>query len=130
MNIEEVETYIPDNYTADASLKIELYQKIDKISTMKQLEKFYQESEDRYGSFPNSVNLLLEKKQLELMLSDEIIEDFKEKNKLATVIFTKEFSSQIDGVKFFETVNKISKDINLKYLKGMIRLILRNNGVG
>ena len=122
LNIEEVETYIPDNYTADASLKIELYQKIDKISSMKQLEKFYQESEDRYGSFPNSVNLLLEKKQLELMLADEIIEDFKDKNKVATVIFTKEFSSQIDGVKFFETVNKISKDINLKYLKGMIRL--------
>lgn len=127
LHLNDVETYIPKDYTSDESLKIELYQKIDKITSMAQLDSFYQESQDRYGSFPNSVNLLLEKKQLELMLADERIEDFKERNDTATIIFTKAYSDTIDGVKFFESVNQVSKEIGLKYLKGQIRLEIDKN---
>lgn len=120
----DIDSYIPQEYTSDESLKIELYQKIDRISSMDALHRFYQESEDRYGRFPSSVKMLLEKKQLELMLGDPRIEDFKDNAKQVTIIFTKAYSDQVDGVALFGKVNEISKDIKLKYLQGKIRLEL------
>lgn len=120
----DVNTSIPDDYTSQESLKIELYQKIDKAKSMRELSQLVDEMKDRYGDFTSSVELLIEKKQLELLLSDARIEDFRDQNQKVILIFTKDYSDQIDGVKFFETVSKISKEIQLKYFNQQIRLEL------
>jgi transcription-repair coupling factor (superfamily II helicase) len=119
-----VDGYIPDEYTADAGLKIDLYQQIDKIKTLTQLSKFYEKTADRYGKFDRALFLLLEKKQLELFLSEPHVEDFKDRPRQYEILLNEEFSNQVDGIKLFELVNKVNNHIKLKYLKNKITLII------
>lgn len=116
--------HIPDDYTSNSGLKIELYQQIDKIKSVKALFKFRQVMVDRYGKLDNSTLLLLEKKQLELFLEEEYIEDFKDRAKQYELVLTKEYSDQVDGVKLFEIMNSINNLINLKYTQSKITIIV------
>lgn len=119
-----VDAYIPDEYTMDSGLKIDLYQKIDKIKNLNQLEAFYRETADRYGQFNKSILLLLEKKQLELFLNEQHVDDFKDRPRQFEITLTQEFSQQVNGVKLFEMINHINNTINLKYLKNKITIMI------
>lgn len=119
-----VDGYIPDDYTSDSGLKIDLYQQIDKIKNLKQLKHFYDKTADRYGKFDRAILLLLEKKQLELFLSEEHVEDFKDRPRQYEIVLNEAFSSEVDGIKLFELVNKVNNLIKLKYLKNKITLII------
>lgn len=116
----KVDAYIPDEYTMDSGLKIDLYQKIDKIKDLNQLEAFYKETADRYGQFSKSILLLLEKKQLELFLAEQHVEDYKDRVKQYEITLTEDFSSHVNGIKLFELVSQINNLIKLKYLKNKI----------
>lgn len=119
-----VDGYIPDEYTMDSGLKIDLYQKIDKIKNLNQLQQFYEETADRYGQFSKSILLLLEKKQLELFLSEKHVEDFKDRPRQFEITLSEYFSQQVDGIKLFEVVSQINNTIKLKYLKNKISLMI------
>ena len=117
-----VDGYIPDEYTMDSGLKIDLYQRIDKIKNLNQLEQFYQETADRYGQFSKAILLLLEKKQLELFLNEDHVEDFRDRPRQYEIVLSEAFSQQVDGIKLFEVVSHINNTIKLKYLKNKITL--------
>ena len=60
-------------------------------------------------------SLLFEKKRLELLINDPMLESFKEIRTGHEIIFSKEFSQTLDGIKLFETYTTISKDIKVLY---------------
>ena len=70
---------------------------------------------DNYGKLPKSVELLFEKKKLDIMLNEKHVESFKEYKQEIEIEFTKEWSDHIDGIKLFETATTISKDIKIRY---------------
>lgn len=119
-----VDAYLPADFESEDLQKITLYQQIDKISTPEQLSLLKEEVIDRYGKLPKSVSLLFDKKSFEIMISSVIIDHYQETNNGMEIIFTKEYSSNVDGVKLFEKINKISKSIKIKYSLGKISITI------
>lgn len=123
MNLQ-IEGFLPNAFTQDDGEKLEIYQDINRIETLQELKQFYASIEDRYGKLPNTVMMLLEKKRLEIFLSDGRIKSFKEMNQRIEVVFTEEYSHNVDGIDLFELVSKRSYDIKVKYLKQTIILTI------
>jgi transcription-repair coupling factor (superfamily II helicase) len=56
-----LESYLPDNYVPDTKLKMEIYRKINRISSNHEVEEIEKELVDRFGQIPHQVkNLLVE----------------------------------------------------------------------
>jgi len=110
-----VDSYIPQAFAPVENEKISLYKQIDAVESAKELEDFADEVKDNYGHLPKSVALLFEKKRLELLINDPMLESFKEIRTGHEIIFSKEFSQTLDGIKLFETYTTISKDIKVLY---------------
>lgn len=125
-SIINVDGYLPESFVTDDSEKLELYQTIDQITTLEDLKGFMDSIEDRYGTLPQAVVLLLEKKRFEIFLTDRRIDSFKERAKRIDLAFTQEYSDLIDGVHLFEVVSSISTDIKIKYLNRQITITLPN----
>ena len=79
--------------------KLSLYQRIEKTRSVQELRNLMEEVHDRYGRLPNEVRLLFEKKQLDILTNETIVEDFKESARDLRIIFTKAWSAQVDGVR-------------------------------
>ena len=120
--IVNVDGYLPDSFVTDDGEKLELYQSIQAIATLASLKDFYQEIQDRYGVLPNAVTMLLEKKRFEILLEDARIESFKERAKSADVVFTEAYSQNVDGIKLFEIVSRVSTAIKIRYKQQKITL--------
>lgn len=115
-----IDSYIPANFAPQDFEKINLYQRIDAIRTKTELKSLIEEIGDIYGKLPKSVMLLFEKKRLEILINEPRIESFKEISTGARCVFTKAFSKEVDGVKFFELLTTISKDITIRYAQEKI----------
>ena len=56
-----LDSYLPDNYIPDMKLKIEIYRKINRLSSKDEIEEMEKELVDRFGPIPEYVkNLLME----------------------------------------------------------------------
>lgn len=117
-----VDNYIPKSYATDDFDKLSMYQKIDEISSEKDLFIYRESIQDEYGRLPQVVEAVFEKRWVELLLEDEAVEQLKEIPKQFELVFSKEFSDQIDGVRLFEFITTLSKDIVLQYKQEKIQL--------
>ncbi len=120
----QVDGYIPESFAPQDLEKISMYQKIDQIESAEELRHYVEEIQDNYGHFPKSVQLLFEKKRLELLINDPDVESFKETRHGAEIIFSETFSNQVDGIKMFERYTTISKDIKIAYRQNRITVAL------
>lgn len=116
----KVDGYLPEEFTSDDGEKLDLYQQINQIQSIDELKHFNEMIDDRYGKLPNSVKMLLEKTRLELFLNDKRIKSFKERVNKVELVFTEEYSSQVDGVHLFELISEKSSEIKIKYLNQTI----------
>ncbi len=118
-----VDGYIPKKYAPEDYEKIHLYQRIDKATKESELNKLEEEIKDRYGKSPKAVQLLFEKRRLELLSNNEKVHQVKETKQEVLIYFSTAWCQNVDGVRLFEMVSKISLDIKLKYEKGQIILV-------
>ena len=116
--------HIPNDFTSNDNEKIDLYKKIDKISTYDELTLFNEEIRDNFGTLPSSVKLLFEKKRLELCINSPDIESFRELKESNEIIFSTEFSTKVDGIKLFERFSSLSKDIKILYKQNKLIVIV------
>lgn len=121
--VSEIDGYIPGKFVSEDIEKLEIYQKLAIINTEKDLINYNKELTDYYGKLPAAIGNLFEKKNLELMLNTDRIASYDEYEKENRIALTQEYSSSIDGVKFFEKISKISNEIKLRYIKGQIILV-------
>lgn len=120
----KIDGYLPKDFTSDEGETLELYQEINAIHSLHELNQFNEMIKDRYGTLPNAVVMLLEKTRLELFLQDERVESFKERPNGVELVFTPEYSNTIDGIHLFELVSSRSSDIKIKYIKAKIIMTL------
>lgn len=111
----KVDAYIPENFEQEDYEKITLYQRMEKIKTKEELVAMQEEIIDTYGRLPKAVEMLFEKKQLDILVNEKHIDNFKDHAQDVEIIFTKEWSDQIDGVKLFEKTTTLSTDIKIRY---------------
>ena len=55
-------------------------------------------SKNNYGKLPKAVQLLFEKKRLDILLNEPHVENITEEQKFVNVTFTSAWSTRIDGV--------------------------------
>ena len=78
---------------------------------------------DVYGKLPLSVELLLEKRRLELTLRNDLVEEVKDSASAYEIVFTPTFSSYDGiGIDLFRIANQLSNHLLLSYRGGRIRM--------
>ncbi|MDD3049264.1 MAG: transcription-repair coupling factor [Bacilli bacterium] len=117
-----VDAYIPEKFEQEDYEKITLYQRMDNIKTKQELLNMQEEIIDTYGKLPKAVELLFEKKQLDILLNEPHILGIKELKSEIEVEFCEDWSSQIDGVKLFERATTLSTDIKIRYTNQKIQV--------
>lgn len=122
-----VDAYIPSTFTDQDYEKITLYQQIDKVESKGELLMMMETIEDNYGSLPKSVQLLFEKKRLDILINEANVENFKENARDAELTFTEAWSKHADGVKLFEQITTLSRDIVLRYNQNKIKIRFPKN---
>ena len=111
----KIDGYIPKEYAPEDNEKINFYKDIEKIEDLDELASFRESIIDQHGKMPANVRYLFEKKHLDIIINDETVSDFKEKNGIIDIEFTEEFSDRVDGVKLFELFTKINRNIKIRY---------------
>lgn len=117
-------SYIPEGFTADDYDTLGMYQKIDALKSIHELKEYEEEIKDQYGRLPKEVEALFDKKYLDILLTDPQMDSYKERHNNCEITFSKEFSSNVDGVRLFELFTKISRDITIRYKEGKITAVL------
>ena len=113
-------SYIPSSFTSNDYDKLDMYQQIDRISSEEELEKYKSDIIDQYGRLPREVDMLFQKKELDLRLSQPYVQSYREIKGNTEITFSPLFSQHVDGVRLFEGFTKISKDIAIRYRGGTI----------
>lgn len=111
----KIDAYIPETFEQEDYEKITLYQRMDNIMTKRELLSMQEEIIDTYGKLPKAVEMLFEKKKLDIMINEPHVDTFKENKQNIEIVFTKEWSDSIDGVKLFEKITTLSTDIKITY---------------
>ncbi|MCL1949309.1 MAG: transcription-repair coupling factor [Turicibacter sp.] len=117
-----VDAYIPDFYIGDEVTKIEMYQKIKKITTEEDRDDILDELIDRFGDFPDDVRHLVDLTLLR-NITEPYIERTKSTKNTIEFILNQDLSQTIDGQKLFEEVHKLGSAIRLSYKDDRVTII-------
>ena len=112
--------YLPDIFDENDYEKLSIYHELEKIETKEDLLKFYTKICDEYGTLPDVVKALFDKKRIELLFNLNLIETITNHNDIFRIVFTKDYSDGVDGVKFFEYCGELSPDITIRYKNGKL----------
>ena len=126
----QINGYIPLSYAECDGNKIDLYKQLEKITTLTLLEEFEKNVSDMYGKMPSNVSLLIEKKRIDILASEDKVSDIKDSKDYIDIFLSKELSNKDGiGVVLFEKANLLDyKNINLSFAKDNIKIrIIKNN---
>lgn len=114
--------FIPEQFTDNDGDKLEIYQTISKISSLKELNDYQNRIKDLFGKIPKQVKLLFEHKKLDLFVNMPGVKSLKENDTQVTITMNETWTKHCDGVKVFEAMNEISPKIGLRLTNGMIEI--------
>ena len=117
--------YIPKEYADDGD-KLEIYQEIQQISSLVDLDIYQEKLKDIYGRLPNEVILLLRKRKIDILSSSVHIAKFEEIGDFIVIEMSKE-SSSINriGIKLFNNLSFLSSSLIASFENRQIRLKLK-----
>ena len=111
-----IDAYIPSDYFTNDFEKIDLYKQIDKVKSIDELIKLKEEMIDKTGKLPDSINMLFEKKTIDLFESKGVIESYTEYDKYILIKLSKDFMKYKGiGIPIFDLACKVSNTISLKF---------------
>jgi transcription-repair coupling factor (superfamily II helicase) len=123
----QIDGYIPSSYAGVDGNKIELYKKLDAVKTLEQLEELENQIKDIYGKMPSNVVLLIEKKRMDVLASNDKVERIKDDKEFIDIYLAKELSNKDGiGIKLFELANRLDyKNIVLSFRKDNIKIRIK-----
>ncbi|MCF6147461.1 MAG: transcription-repair coupling factor [Candidatus Kuenenia sp.] len=68
-----LESYIPNEYVPDYSLKMDIYRRLNRSTTLKEINDITREMTDRFGSIPHPLQNLLSESELRVIARDSQI---------------------------------------------------------
>ncbi|CCZ85356.1 transcription-repair coupling factor [Firmicutes bacterium CAG:631] len=112
----QIDAYIPQGFFNNDYEKIELYRQIDQVEQLENLNQLKEEIIDKTGKLPESIRLLFEKKVIDIIEQEGIIENYRETDQELVLKLSETFSSYRGvGLDLFELANQISTAIVLKF---------------
>ena len=121
-----ISSYIPEKFSDNDYDKLALYHELDSIDNKEDLFNYYLKINDEYGKLTKEVEALFDKKRLELLVNLHYIEKVTNRKGLFTIVLSREYSNNIDGMKLFEYCSKLSKDIEIAYKESKLIINLDN----
>ncbi|KJW05071.1 transcription-repair coupling factor [Rickettsia argasii] len=115
--------FIPDNYVADAALKLGLYRRIGNLSNEIEVETFKDEMIDRFGLLPIEFSNLLDIVKIKLLCFKLNIENLDSGDNGFVIKFYKNADMTDKILKFVSTCSnqaKIKPDNKLVYIKKLV----------
>ena len=109
----QVDAYIPESYIGDSKQKIDMYKKFKGVQSFDDVEDLQVELVDRFGEYPEEVQLLISVAKIKLYARQEEVVSIAEKNNECKVVLSKERTESIDGARLFTLVNQLSKHMSL-----------------
>lgn len=119
-----VDAYIPDEYIADESLKIEVYKKIKNIGSEADLLDLESELTDRFSTIPEPVENLLNLAFIKSCCLDLGITRMLETKTYVEYEFSEAASQKINGEQLFICANETSRNITLRYLRNKVYIVI------
>ena len=115
-----VPTYIPSTYVSDESIKIEIYQLLEKITSLKKLDEIQEILIDRFGTLPVEVESLCY-----LFLYRSIgrrlgVKQIKQVKNKVTIQYEKTVTQTFNRVRLFRKLH--TREIEVKYTLGSLHL--------
>lgn len=118
-----VDGYIPSNYVNTDLEKLELYQRLDQVKSIYDLETIKEELVDLYGKLPTSVATLVSKREFDLLMDDPSFDSMKEEKNLVEIYLSEQFTQTINGEKLFAMIMEYNKTITITYT--MQKIVLK-----
>ena len=129
VNNLSIDAYIPSSYATDGD-KLELYQEIQTLNTIPQLEIFASKLKDVYGKLPPQVELLIRKRRIDILGNSANVEAIKEESGAIVVLLTKEISSiNRIGIILFEKLGEVAKHVVASFEDRKIKLRLKKSSL-
>lgn len=127
VNNLSLDAYIPSSYASDGD-KLELYQEIQTLNNLPQLELFTSKIIDVYGKLPSQVALLLRKRKIDILGNHPNIEKMGEEQGGITILLSKEISSiNRIGIILFERLGELAKNVVASFEERKIKLRLKKS---
>lgn len=114
--------YIPQNYVDSDLEKLRLYQRLDEVDNVKQLDEVKVELTDLYGKLPREVATLVEKREFDILCHDQRIDHVIENKTGVEITLSKDATSHTDGNLLMELVTQLSRSIRIAYTFDKITL--------
>ena len=119
--------FIPDSYVHSIQTKMEIYKKVASVQTQDELDKMYNELEDRFGPIPEEVYSLLSLAEVRIIAKKLSISTLKERKGEISVEFGKVTNIPLD--KLMKLIRENSGKIRLDSTKPN-QIILSAGNVG
>lgn len=127
----KIDAYIPDEYMIKED-KVELYQEIENAKNIQELQGIKAKLRDIYGKIPNEVSMLLNKRRIDILMTNEEFETVNEYSDCVEIVLSDKFTSKSGiGSALFETLSPYLEKINVTYIRKVLKVRLRkeNNWV-
>ena len=105
-----LESFIPNNYIREDSLKMDVYRRLNRSTTFKEIRSIAEEITDRFGDIPHPVKTLLLESELRIIA---------QKSKIRSII-------RVDNILIMQVADLKKADTSLYHLKKYIRVINEN----
>ena len=120
-----VDAYIPESYIVDSKQKIDMYKRFKSIQSEDDIIDLQSEMIDRFGDFPKEVNYLFKISAIKLLSSEEGIQSITENNHQCSILLAEKESQTIDGMKLFELISKMSREIGVGTAGNQIKITIK-----
>lgn len=123
-----IDAYIPEGY-ASKSDKVNLYQELEEITTEKQLAAFQRKMKDIYGRLPEEVELIIQKKRIDLLADLPEFTAVEEVQGRIEVTLSNVFTN-IDGIgtDLFNALAPYLKVLRATFVEKRLKYLLAKQG--
>lgn len=121
----KIDAYIPDEYMQKQD-KVELYQEIENAKNLQELSGIKAKLRDIYGRIPHEVNLLLNKRRIDILMNNEEFENVNEYSESIEIVLSDKFSSKSGiGSALFEAIAPYLSKVSVTYIHKVLKLRLK-----
>ena len=100
-----LDSYLPGDYVPDTRLKMEIYRKINRLSSISEVREMEKELVDRFGPIPHAVKNLLDETEVRISAQASNIRSLKRIN--GSIIFHIESLKEAES--FFKNARKLAR---------------------
>ena len=119
-----IDAYIPDEYMQKED-KVELYQEIENAKNLQELSEIKTKIRDIYGRIPKEVQLLINKRRIDILMNNEEFENVNEFSDSIEIVLSDKFSNKSGiGSTLFEALAPYINKISVTYIHKVLKIRL------